>query len=273
MSFHPVFRFEPSSSELTLRPSAAAEIFLKQGSVSGGQVKRADVVRAEARARAWSKYADNSEQAKEREGGDTTTTPQMLNKDALASYARLYDARDQESRTYVIRVQAGDRRERRRTRQQRGLQQCGSRAGSSASWGGPGAAAHTGGIRAGGEVERKPGRTRLVCAGLGPGAAVERGLRAALRCYSAQLQHSFNQLAQEFKGKTEHLYDWLPCNVVLGQGAGAAQPPKASRLVEAIMLELCRVHRHEGKTLAGVRINRWGAVMRDYKQIQDNVVN
>ncbi|XP_041950500.1 uncharacterized protein LOC121711205 [Alosa sapidissima] len=126
MSFHPIFRFEPSSSELTLRPSAAAEIFLKQGSASGGQVKRADVVRAEARARAWSKYADNSEQAvlaeselqigqyrdqtfqwllsnnvgfavkilashqKEREGGDTTTTPQMLNKDALASYAGLY---------------------------------------------------------------------------------------------------------------------------------------------------------------------------------------
>ncbi|XP_041947807.1 uncharacterized protein LOC121708916 [Alosa sapidissima] len=179
MSFHPVFRFEPSSSELTLRPSAAAEIFVKQGSASGGQVKRADVVRAEARARAWAKHGDLSEQAvlaeselqigqhrgqtfqwllsnnvgfavkilashqKEREGGDTTTTPQMLNKDALASYAglyppmvtavarrrlcegslsagaglgdtlvgfgahshrtlkSLYDARDQESRTYV----------------------------------------------------------------------------------------------------------------------------------------------------------------------------
>lgn len=38
------------------------------------------------------------------------------------------------------------------------------------------------------------------------------------------------------------------------------------------MLELCRRH-HEGKTIAGVRINRWAAVMRDYNQMQDNVVN
>ena len=33
-------------------------------------------------------------------------------------------------------------------------------------------------------------------------AAVEGGQRPALRCYSAQLQHSFNQLTQEFLGLT-----------------------------------------------------------------------
>ena len=58
----------------------------------------------------------------------------------------------------------------------------------------------------------------------------------------------------------------------LGQEAGAAQSPKASRLVEAIMLELCRTH-HEGTTIGGVRVHRWGAVMRDYKLIRDNVLN
>ena len=41
----------------------------------------------------------------------------------------------------------------------------------------------------------------------------------------------------------------------------------------AIMLELCRVHSGDAKTIAGARLNRWGAVMRDYKLIQDNVVN
>ncbi|KAA8577837.1 hypothetical protein FQN60_018801 [Etheostoma spectabile] len=43
--------------------------------------------------------------------------------------------------------------------------------------------------------------------------------------------------------------------VVLGQGAGAAQSHQISRLVEAIMLELCR-RNHQGKAIAGVRINR-----------------
>ena len=33
-------------------------------------------------------------------------------------------------------------------------------------------------------------------------AAVEGGQRPALRCFSAQLQHSFNQLTQEFLGRT-----------------------------------------------------------------------
>ncbi|XP_058474505.1 uncharacterized protein LOC131447057 [Solea solea] len=61
--------------------------------------------------------------------------------------------------------------------------------------------------------------------------------------------------------------------VVLGQGAGAAQSPKASRLVEAIMLELCRIHTQDIRTIAGVCINRWAAIMRDYKQIRYNVVH
>ncbi|XP_030196810.1 uncharacterized protein LOC115531596 [Gadus morhua] len=61
--------------------------------------------------------------------------------------------------------------------------------------------------------------------------------------------------------------------VVVGKGAGAAQYPSLSRVVEAIMLELCRVHSGDAKTIAGARLNRWGAVMRDYKLIQDNVVN
>ncbi|CAL8257266.1 unnamed protein product [Arctogadus glacialis] len=61
--------------------------------------------------------------------------------------------------------------------------------------------------------------------------------------------------------------------VVMGKGAGAAQYPSLSRVVEAIMLELCRVHSGDAKTIAGARLNRWGAVMRDYKLIQDNVVN
>ncbi|KAG7454080.1 hypothetical protein MATL_G00263900 [Megalops atlanticus] len=60
---------------------------------------------------------------------------------------------------------------------------------------------------------------------------------------------------------------------VLGQGAGAAQSPKASRLVEAVLLELCRAHSHEATTLAGVRMHRWGAVMSEYRQIRDNVLN
>ncbi|XP_078137859.1 uncharacterized protein LOC144543533 [Centroberyx gerrardi] len=30
---------------------------------------------------------------------------------------------------------------------------------------------------------------------------------------------------------------------------------------------------HEGRTIAGVRINRWGAVMRDYSLIRDNILN
>ncbi|XP_041952042.1 uncharacterized protein LOC121712116 [Alosa sapidissima] len=83
-------------------------------------------------------------------------------------------------------------------------------------------------------------------------AAVEGGLRAVLRCYSAQLQHRFNQ---------HPTIKWWH-----------NQRSKAM-IRDTIAIAVCRAHSHEGKTLAGVRINRWGAVMRDYKQIQDNVVN
>ncbi|KAJ8245173.1 hypothetical protein GJAV_G00274360, partial [Gymnothorax javanicus] len=41
-------------------------------------------------------------------------------------------------------------------------------------------------------------------------------------------------------------------------------------MVEAIFLELCRIH-YEGRTIAGVRISRWKDVMRDYCLIRDNV--
>ena len=58
----------------------------------------------------------------------------------------------------------------------------------------------------------------------------------------------------------------------LGQGAGAAQSPKASRLVEAILLELCQLQHHERSTIAGVRIRRWGVVMADYGRIRDIVL-
>ena len=59
----------------------------------------------------------------------------------------------------------------------------------------------------------------------------------------------------------------------MGKGAGAAQFPNLSRLVEAIMLELCRIHIGDARTVTGARLNRWGAVMRDYKLIQDNVLH
>ena len=59
--------------------------------------------------------------------------------------------------------------------------------------------------------------------------------------------------------------------MVLGKGAGAAQWPDVSRLVEAVLLELSIVHCSESRTIAGVRVQRWGAVMRDYKTIRENV--
>ena len=60
---------------------------------------------------------------------------------------------------------------------------------------------------------------------------------------------------------------------MVGKGPGAAQCPSLSRLVEAVVLELCRVHAADARTLTGARVNRWGAVMRDYRQVQDNVVH
>ncbi|XP_056328978.1 uncharacterized protein LOC130241304 isoform X1 [Danio aesculapii] len=56
----------------------------------------------------------------------------------------------------------------------------------------------------------------------------------------------------------------------LGEG-GPAQWPSTSRLVEAICLALCRIH-PAGQTIAGVRVNRWAAILRDYRKIRDVVL-
>ncbi|KAL2082093.1 hypothetical protein ACEWY4_021911 [Coilia grayii] len=53
---------------------------------------------------------------------------------------------------------------------------------------------------------------------------------------------------------------------VLGQ---AAKSPELSRLVEAIILELCRLHIQEINAIP----QRWDSVMRDYRQIQKKVLN
>ncbi|KAK1788427.1 hypothetical protein P4O66_016858 [Electrophorus voltai] len=57
----------------------------------------------------------------------------------------------------------------------------------------------------------------------------------------------------------------------LGQGSGPAQWPRVSRLVKAVCLALCRLH-PAGQTVAGVRVNRWAAVTRDYGVIMDVVL-
>ncbi|XP_052472153.1 uncharacterized protein LOC128028874 [Carassius gibelio] len=56
----------------------------------------------------------------------------------------------------------------------------------------------------------------------------------------------------------------------LGEG-GPAQWPSTSRVVEAICLALCRIY-PAGQTIAGVRINRWAAILRDYRMIRDIVL-
>ncbi|XP_051779770.1 uncharacterized protein LOC114645273 [Erpetoichthys calabaricus] len=58
---------------------------------------------------------------------------------------------------------------------------------------------------------------------------------------------------------------------MVGQGGQAAQMPNISRLVEAVCIELSRIH-PEGTTICGVRVNRWAEVMRDYICIQENVL-
>ncbi len=37
-------------------------------------------------------------------------------------------------------------------------------------------------------------------------------------------------------------------------------------------MELCRI-RYKSRTIAGVRMSRWSAVMRDYSLIRDNICN
>ncbi|XP_028648231.1 uncharacterized protein LOC114644165 [Erpetoichthys calabaricus] len=58
---------------------------------------------------------------------------------------------------------------------------------------------------------------------------------------------------------------------MVGQGGQAAQMPNISRLVEAVCVQLSRIH-PEGTTISGVRVNRWAAVMRDYICIQENIL-
>ncbi|XP_051784710.1 uncharacterized protein LOC127528315 [Erpetoichthys calabaricus] len=58
---------------------------------------------------------------------------------------------------------------------------------------------------------------------------------------------------------------------MVGRGGQAGQMPNISRLVEAVCIELSRIHL-EGTTICGVRVNRWAAVMRDYICIQENVL-
>ncbi|KAL2082465.1 hypothetical protein ACEWY4_022283 [Coilia grayii] len=129
--FVPLFCFElPSSSDLTLRPTAAAMAVAQQhcqeGAAVAWRVLSADDARAEARTRVLSKgglpgqlqvlaetglqfgqYRGQTLQwllgndvgyacgvivshEKERESGDASQSPLMLNKDALASYAAMF---------------------------------------------------------------------------------------------------------------------------------------------------------------------------------------
>ncbi|XP_053724454.1 uncharacterized protein LOC128760806 isoform X1 [Synchiropus splendidus] len=60
---------------------------------------------------------------------------------------------------------------------------------------------------------------------------------------------------------------------VPGQDARSAHSPKLSRLMEALMLELCRAQEDKSTMTAGVRTHRWHTVVKDYKLICDNVVS
>ncbi|KAM9559270.1 uncharacterized protein ACWYII_012731 [Salvelinus alpinus] len=54
---------------------------------------------------------------------------------------------------------------------------------------------------------------------------------------------------------------------LLGQGSGPAQWPNTSRIVEAIFVRLC--HKHPaGKMVLGNRVNRWAAILGDYRRIR-----
>ncbi|XP_038843899.1 uncharacterized protein LOC120043344 [Salvelinus namaycush] len=58
-----------------------------------------------------------------------------------------------------------------------------------------------------------------------------------------------------------------PESSLLGQGSGPAQWPNTNRTVEAIFVELC--HKHPaGKMVLGNRVNRWAAILGDYKRIR-----
>ncbi|KAG5831843.1 hypothetical protein ANANG_G00283770 [Anguilla anguilla] len=59
---------------------------------------------------------------------------------------------------------------------------------------------------------------------------------------------------------------------LLGQASGPANWPSASRLVEAICSQLCRLH-PTGYTSSGVRRTRWAAVLTDYTHIRELVLD
>ncbi|XP_057213117.1 uncharacterized protein LOC130568344 [Triplophysa rosa] len=54
--------------------------------------------------------------------------------------------------------------------------------------------------------------------------------------------------------------------------SGPAQWPNASHLVEAVCLALCRIY-PAGQTVAGVRVSRRAAILRDYRIIRDVVLD
>ncbi|XP_052471895.1 uncharacterized protein LOC128028661 [Carassius gibelio] len=58
----------------------------------------------------------------------------------------------------------------------------------------------------------------------------------------------------------------------LGEGSGPAQWPNASRLVKAVCLALCRIY-PAGQTVAGVKVNRWAVILRNYRIIRDVVLD
>ncbi|KAK1156709.1 hypothetical protein AOXY_G25730 [Acipenser oxyrinchus oxyrinchus] len=58
---------------------------------------------------------------------------------------------------------------------------------------------------------------------------------------------------------------------LLGQGSGPAQWPQTSRLVEAICIQLCRLHPSPTKS-KGVRTSRWAAILGDYSKVRELVL-
>ncbi|XP_019626538.1 PREDICTED: uncharacterized protein LOC109471641 [Branchiostoma belcheri] len=60
---------------------------------------------------------------------------------------------------------------------------------------------------------------------------------------------------------------------MVGENAGPAQWPNASRLVEAICLQLCADHPTATKTAAGVTTQRWSVIMKEYSHIRQLVLS
>ncbi|KAK6491780.1 hypothetical protein HHUSO_G3948 [Huso huso] len=58
---------------------------------------------------------------------------------------------------------------------------------------------------------------------------------------------------------------------LLGQGSGPAQWPQMSRLVEAICIQLCRLHPSSTKS-KGVRTSRWAAILGDFSKVRELVL-